>query len=497
MAAVHVYVSPFSVFRNRNFLLMWSGQLVSTMASAVMSLAASIYVFRLTNSALSVGLMLMATAAPSLLLGLFAGVLVDRYDRKKIMIAAELIQGVLVSLIPILVPFSIAWIYIVVVLTSATGQFFNPAYECVLPEVASDAELAAANSLIAISGFGSTAIGFAVSGLIASATDIRWAFYLDAVSFAFSAGCIYLMRFKQFAPEDRTSVAIVLSNLRAGVHELFSRPILRSMFGSQVPVFLGFGLINALLLPFAKRALGATEFQYGLQEGLTAIGFVAGSLLVATIFDRMREGAWMAISYLGMALACIAYSFLHSIPIAIAVITISGFFNAPSSISRRLIVQRNAPREMRGRVNSVIFVTRDLAYVLGMAAAGLADKFDVRMLLSPGRPDPSAGRDSRGSASGLTPGTPPNGGKRLTSFGLPRHARSWPGSWESRHACRRGPAGWPRAFALRFDGQGTCQSGPFSAGDRCAGRHHHPPPRRYGECGLLHPLGAHAGWHHL
>src|SRR5512138_468355 len=135
MAAVHAHVSPFSVFRNRNFLLMWSGQLVSTMASAVMSLAASIYVFRLTNSALSVGLMLMATAAPSLLLGLFAGVLVDRYDRKKIMIAAELIQGALVSLIPILVPFSIVWIYIVVVFTSATGQFLNPAYESVLPEV--------------------------------------------------------------------------------------------------------------------------------------------------------------------------------------------------------------------------------------------------------------------------------------------------------------------------------------------------------------------------
>ena len=382
--AARVSVSPFSVFRIRNFSLMWSGQLISTMGSALMSLAASIYVFRLTGSALSVGLMLIATAAPSLLVGLFAGVLVDRYDRRKIMIVADLIQGALVFLIPILVPFSIIWLYIVVVLTSTVGQFFSPAYESVLPEVASDEELAAANSLIAISGFGSTAIGFAVSGLIASATDIHWAFYLVAVSFLFSAACIYLLRFKHFAVEGRTSVAIVLSNLRAGVRELFSRPILRSMFTSQVPVFLAFGLINALLLPFARRALGATEFQYGVQEGLTAIGFVAGSLLMATIFDRMREGAWMAISYLGMALAGIACSFLHSIPLAIVVVTISGFFNAPSSVGRRLIVQRNAPREMRGRVNSVIFVSRDLAYVLGMAAAGLADTIDVRLLYRAG-----------------------------------------------------------------------------------------------------------------
>src|SRR5512138_2847347 len=97
-------VSPFAVFRNRNFSLLWWGQLVSTMGSALTSLAASIYVFRATGSALSVGLMLMATAAPSLLVGLFAGVVVDRYDRQRIMIAADLIRAILVFLIPFLVP---------------------------------------------------------------------------------------------------------------------------------------------------------------------------------------------------------------------------------------------------------------------------------------------------------------------------------------------------------------------------------------------------------
>src|ERR687889_670775 len=92
-------ISAFSVFQNRNFSLMWTGQLISTMGSALTSLAASIYVFRLTGSALSVGLMLMATAAPSLLVGLFAGVFVDRYDRKKIMITADILRAVLILLI--------------------------------------------------------------------------------------------------------------------------------------------------------------------------------------------------------------------------------------------------------------------------------------------------------------------------------------------------------------------------------------------------------------
>jgi MFS family permease len=372
--------SPFAVFRNRSFSFLWTGQLISTMGSALSSLAASIYVFRLTGSALSVGLMLMATAAPSLLVGLFAGVFVDRYDRKKIMIVADLARAVLIALVPLLVPLNVIWLYVIVALTSAIGQFFDPAHESVLPEVASDEELAAANSLIAISSFGSTAIGFAAAGLIAGAANINWAFYVDAITFVFSAFCVYLISIKHIQAEEETSAAMVIKNLRAGVRQLFDTPVLRSLFSVQVVVLISFGLSNTLLLPFALNALKATEFEYGLQEGLTSIGFVVGSLLMAKIFDRLQGGQWMAISFLGMGLVSMVYSFLHSVPLAIALIMFSGFFNAPSAIGRRLIVQRNTPAEMRGRVSSVFFVTRDVLFLVGMSAAGLADYMDVRVL---------------------------------------------------------------------------------------------------------------------
>jgi MFS transporter, DHA3 family, macrolide efflux protein len=373
--------SPLSVFRNRAFTLMWSGQLISTIGTALSSLAASILVFRRTGSALSVGLMLMATAAPSLLVGLVAGVFVDRYDRRRIMIAADVLRAGLALLIPFLVPVNILWLYIMVALSSAVGQFFEPAHSSVLPEVASDDELAAANSLMAISSFGSTAIGFAASGLIASRYPIAWAFYADALSFAISAVCILLIRVKPMeAPGEDASVAVVVRNLRAGLRFLFETPILRSLFVSSVPVIMGFGLSNALLLPFALRALHATEFEYGLQEGLTSVGFVAGSLLMASLADRWREGQWMALSFTGMALAGVAYAYTTSIPWAIIIVTLSGFLNAPSSIARRLVIQRHTPREMRGRVSSAFFVSRDVAFLVGMAAAGLADLIDVRLM---------------------------------------------------------------------------------------------------------------------
>ena len=378
--ARHASPSPFAVFRNRNFSLLWTGQLVETIGNSLTSIAASIYVYRLTNSALSVGLMLMATAAPSLLVGLFAGVFVDRYDRKKIMIAADVLRGVLILLVPILVPLNVIWLYVIIMLTSAISQFFDPAHESILPEVASDEELAAANSLIAISSFGSTAVGFAAAGLIASAASLDWAFYFNAITFFFSAICVFLIQIKPIKPDEDTSVSLVVQNLRAGMQQLFRTPVLRSLFAVQVVVLISFGLSNTLLLPFALTALNATEFEYGLQEGLTSIGFVVGSLFLAKAYDRLQGGAWMAISFLGMGLVGVIYSFLQSVPLAIAVITFSGVFNAPSSIGRRVIVQRNTPPEMRGRVSSAFFVARDVLFLIGMGAAGLADYMDVRLL---------------------------------------------------------------------------------------------------------------------
>ena len=372
--------SALAVFRNRSFTLLWTAQLISAMGSALTSLAAGILVFRLTGSALSVGLMLMATALPTLFVGLIAGVFVDRYDRQRIMIAADLIRAALVVLIPFLIQFDIAWLYIVVALSSAVGQFFDPAHASLLPELASDEELAAANSLMAISSIGSTTLGFAASGLIAARYPIEWAFYLDALSFLLSAACLVLIRAAPLKVEGETNVTTVLRNLRVGVRFVIDTPILRSLFLVVIPIFVIFGLQNTLFLPFALRALGATEFEFGLQQAAESVGIAIGSVLMARLSDRLREGQWLAISYLSMALAAIGYALSSSVPLAIFLVGLSGFLNAPSYIGRQLIIQRNTPREMRGRVNSAFFVTRDVMFMGGMALAGLADVMDVRTL---------------------------------------------------------------------------------------------------------------------
>src|SRR5512146_2479879 len=107
--------SMFAIFRKRDFSLLWLAQLVSTIGSSLTDLAAGILVFRVTGSALNVGLMLMATSIPTLVVGLLAGVFVDRFDRKRILIASDLVRAALVASIPWAIgSFGILALYVIV-----------------------------------------------------------------------------------------------------------------------------------------------------------------------------------------------------------------------------------------------------------------------------------------------------------------------------------------------------------------------------------------------
>jgi len=376
-------VSPTAVFRKRDFALMWVAQLVSTAGSSLTDLAAGIYVYQQTNSAFLVGVTLMATAVPSLVVGLIAGVFVDRYDRRSVMIASNLGQAIVVAIIPFLIGVDVALLFVAILVNAGVKQFFDPAYEALIPEIASDEELTAANAFLQIASFGSTAIGFAAAGLIASAYSISIAFWIDSLTFLFSAACIFLLkvRSKPESPDEGTSVGVVVANLKLGFRAINDTPMLRNLFLLGAPVFFAFGLWNVLLLPMAIRELGATEFEYGIQEGLTSVGFVVGSLFMAKYADRLQTGLWVFVGTLGMGISGVFYGLSPTIGIAIVFVMLSGFFNSPSAVARQTLLQRNTPRELRGRVFSALFVMRDVIFLVGMAGAGLADIVNVRVML--------------------------------------------------------------------------------------------------------------------
>ena len=373
--------SPFAVFRRRDFALLWGGQLVSTMGNALISLAASMLIYRLTHSAFSVGLLLMATAAPSLVLGLVAGVFVDRFDRRRMMIATNLLRALIVCAIPLLALQNTGWLYGLVLLTSCVTQFDDPAYASLLPEVASSEELAVANTLVTISVFGATAVGFAAAGFIATQFRIEWTFYSGAAMFVFSALGIAAIALPSRKLEGKTNVPTILRNMQSGITFLLNTPSLRTTYLLFPLIFIVFGMWDALLLPFAHQALGANEFEFGMQEAMTSVGFLVGSFTMARLSNRLLDGQWLTVSCLGMGLVSLIYAQMTSVPIAILLVTVSGFVNAPSLVARNLIIQHNTPRDMRGRVSSIFSVMRNSAFLIGMFAAGFADMVGVRLMI--------------------------------------------------------------------------------------------------------------------
>jgi MFS transporter, DHA3 family, macrolide efflux protein len=374
-------IGPLAVFRNRNFSLLWLAQLITNIGAGLTTIASSILVYRETGSVLGVGLILLAVALPSLFVGLIAGVFVDRGDRKRIMVICELLRGVLIASLPLLLPYGIGWLYVIVFLSSTVAQFYAPAEASVLPEVATDEELAAANSMLAISGIGATTIGFAAAGLIASQASINWAFIIDAISFVGSAVLIARVVVPRIPVEDDTSVQTVVRQLREGIDVVRSAPLLRSLFLFYIPVAFTFGLSNSLILPFVTDLLHGSEFEYSLFEGFFSVGFVIGCLVMAKLADRLHEGQWVTGSILGMGVLGIGFALSGSMAIALPIFIAVGILNAPSYVGRGLIIQRNTTRDVRGRVSSAFMVTRDVSMIVGMILAGLADVVSTRGLL--------------------------------------------------------------------------------------------------------------------
>ncbi|HEX5465397.1 MAG TPA: MFS transporter [Candidatus Limnocylindrales bacterium] len=374
--------SALAVFRRPTFRLLWSGQFISTIGDALTIAAAGILVFQRTGSAFAVGLIAAAELGPALIVGLFAGVVVDRFDRRRIMIASDLLRVVILLLIPVLVTVHIVFLYLLVAAAAAVKSFFDPALDATLPEIAPDEELGAANSLMAISSFGSTAVGFAAGGLIAALGDVELAFVIDAATFLLSALCTSLASVPKVPLSDVGSWRAVGTNLRDGLRVLIDTPILRSMLPVAIIYSLAaVGVWNALLLPFSIRTLGGTTFEYGLQEAFTSVLFVLGSLVLARWSTRLREGQWLVLGYLAMGVTGVAYGLAPNIWLAIVAVALSGFANAFTSTAGRIIRQRNTPREYRGRVMSVFSVIVSVCGIIGMLLAGLADIVDPRLLI--------------------------------------------------------------------------------------------------------------------
>jgi hypothetical protein len=261
-----------------------------------------------------------------------------------------------------------AGLYLLLLSTPGIKQFFDPAHDSLIPEIASDEELprrelvpvdrlvrfdrhrvrrggSAGRQRRPAMGVHHRRLSFVVRGRLHRADG----------------------RLRDAQPDDDASVAVIVSNLKSGMAVLFGTPIIRSLFVVGAFMFFSFGLWNVLLLPFTLKTLHATEFQYGLQEGLTSSGsFAARSSW--PVLEQLPEPAWIVLAMTGWVSAASCTACPPRSAVAILLVMVSGFFNSPSSVARSVLLQRNTPREMRGRVFSSFYVMRDVVFLFGWPA---------------------------------------------------------------------------------------------------------------------------------
>jgi hypothetical protein len=301
----------------------------------------------------------------------------------------------LVPILPLSVEGQLLVLYGLSFVIAAVKQFFLPAKVATIPDTVAEGQLVSANSLdqstMTLVGF----IGFAAAGLMVGLVGEQAAFLVDGTTFLVSAVCIALMRLPvKEVTADSPPKPAVLAGIWEGLVHVWSLPVLRGTAILSLVAPLAVGATQALLLIFARDVLQAGAFGFGLLEGVFGLGIAFGAFVLARYAHEMPRGKLLALGVIGMGvgqlLAVLAPVLLSRsgdvttewlMAASLPFFFLGAACNAAIFIGIRTIVQENAPRQMIGRVFSVIMVVSSVAMAVGAITAGLAEQVSVGLLL--------------------------------------------------------------------------------------------------------------------
>lgn len=359
-----------SLWRNRDYMLLWSGQVVSNMGSQVSQLAFPLFILLLTHSPVQAGLAVALRAFPYLIFSLPAGALIDRWDRKRVMILCDSGRALALGSIPFALAFgllTVAQLFAVSFVEGTLFVFFNIAEVACLPRVVSKEQLPQANAQnLATEGI-TTLVGPPVSGVLYSIAA-SLPFLADAVSYLVSVLSLVFIRTK-FQGERVAARRSLWVEIKEGLSWLWHQPIIRFMAiltGGNNFLSAGFTLVIIVL----AQHMHASPFTIGLIFAIGGIGGIIGAAIAPPIQRRISFGsAIIGTSWL-FGLFTLLYVFAPN-PLILGIITALLFTTGPTynvfSVSYRLML---IPDELQGRVNSAFRLIAFCGQPLGLAVTG-------------------------------------------------------------------------------------------------------------------------------
>ena len=362
------------LFRNRNFAALWAGQLLSFVGNYFNWLVVPIVINRLTGSATMVGLAMIANFIPALLLGPFAGVFVDRWNRKYVMIISDGLRALLVLLMLFVRDASQVWIFFVVgFFISCTGQFFFPASAAVLPLIVEDPEdLMAANSLMQVIQTVGFLAGPALAGFAIGLWGESIAFIANSIGYAASGVSVLLMSIPHTTAGKAAieNIRHVFSEMWEGIVYLFGNQTMVGVLICLSVLQLGLGALNVIWVPYLQRTFGVGASGLGMVDSSFGLGMVISGALMGYLTSRLRNRGRMASAgILACGLPILLIGFSPTFTWILVINLVLGLFWLPANSALTTIMQLAIPDLKRGRVNSSLGAVTTAAGLISMASA--------------------------------------------------------------------------------------------------------------------------------
>ena len=359
---------------NSDFWKYWTGQTISNLGSSITLFALPLLVYKLTGSALNLGITTAAEFLPYLLFGLILGAWTDRVNRKRMMIGTDIARALIIASIPLLAFLGILpvwWIYIVAFIHATLTICFQAGEFAAIPSLVDQDDLVTANGRIQASYSGASILGPLLAGVLVTLVPLSALLLFDALSFLVSSFSLALIRIS-FNKEEKRAPTSIRSDVAEGLRYVLSNPVLRNISIMMALVnFVGTSTYGQLIF-FAKVRLQATDFQASLLYSAGSLGVVmlalaAGPLRKHWSFSTVALGALMLEGIL-----TIVFSLMRMYWAAVVLWTLIGglgiLFNINTSSLRQAIV----PNHLLGRVVTIAGVLAWSAIPLGSLLGGYA-----------------------------------------------------------------------------------------------------------------------------
>ena len=362
--------------RNRDFRLLYLGAMISLGGDWFLTVALLDLVLQLTGSATLASLILLCQTLPIFIFTPIAGHVVDRVDRRKLMIAVDAIRTV-ACLLPLLArtPAMLPFAYAGVILISIGSAYFEPASQAALPNIVAVDELAPANVLMGSTWGTMLAAGAAIGGAVTMRFGRDVSFVVDAISFLFSALLLWRMR-ASFSEELHHEQPPLLESVRETLRYAREHPRVLALLTSKGGYGLGAGVI-AMLSVFGKEVFRAGAFGIGLLFAARGLGALCGPFAIRALApDDDTQYKLITLSVLVFGFGYIAFGLSHALLFGAIAVFVAHLGGGAQWLTSTYGLQRETPDWIRGRVFAADYGFVTLTMSISSLGAGiLSDRF--------------------------------------------------------------------------------------------------------------------------